>query len=218
MPARLPAATSPAIDRACDIELPRLVCWRPKHGDCELTRELSTTERSALEAHRERLTHALTPFERNEQSDLAASIGAMFSGFRSMRQTGESVSATITITLAVLREFPAWAIKQACVGIAQGKFSDLDPTWPPNDAQIHAAVSDLVAYHKRRLAHTEELIAAKVIERKPLKSRERDATEWRPYAPEADGKHAQRIAADLAERKARNEAIAQQNQQSIAAE
>lgn len=141
----------------------------------------------------------------------------MFSGFRSMRQTGESVEATITITLAVLREFPAWAIKQACVGIAQGQFSDLDPNWPPNDAQIHAAANDLIAYSKRRLEQTERLIEAKVVERVPLKSRERDAADWKTYAPEGDGKHAQRIAADLEKRKARNEELAQQANQIAAA-
>lgn len=193
-----------------------MVCWRPQFGGpTELTRALSSTERGALEAHREGLAHALEPFGEGEQTELAATLGALFSGFRSMRQTGDSVGATIEITLAVLREFPAWAIKKACLGIAQGKFPDIDQRFPPNDTQIHAAVTDLVAYHRRRLADTERLIEAKVADRTPLKSRERVQEEFIEKSFH-DGKHAQRIKSDLEKRKQRNEELAQASE--IAAE
>lgn len=159
-------AKKPSPDRLCDVTLPRLICWRPDSGPYGLVRELSASERSQIEARRNVLEAGLRPFGASEKPDLEAALGAMFSGFR-MRQQGKAVTATIEITLAVLREFPAWAISEACLQIARGG-SDLDDHWPPTDAEIYGVCEDLVMDWRRAQRTTIELLRAEVASREPL--------------------------------------------------
>jgi hypothetical protein len=59
----------------------------------------------------------------------------------------------------VLREFPLWAIEQACLEIARGK-AGLDRRFAPNDAEIAAVVADIVAIHRIHLKDVRGLIRA----------------------------------------------------------
>jgi len=145
----------------------------------------------------------------------------MFSGFRFMRQQGDDVEATLEITLAALREFPLWAIEQACLKIARGK-AGLDRRYSPNDAEIVAVVADIVAVHVANLQEVRGLLGARVrdIKKRPRPTQaEIEAKFGRPLPtrprPESDferRERMQRIADDLALRNARNEVQQQENQ------
>lgn len=204
-PARLPASGPPAPDRLCDIELPRLICWKPDVGPYEIIRALSDDERGKLEARAADLEHALRPFGDDQDKEVRLVISGMFTGFRYMRQQGESVSAAVGITLAVLREFPRWAISRGCMKIIRGE-AGLDARFAPNDSEIHGVVADIMRRYRRDLEAARGLLSAKVAEREPKCS---GPAQPKPHAPtlpwRGDGKHAQRIAADLAARKARND-------------
>jgi hypothetical protein len=76
-------------------------------------RPLTAAERSLVEDRKRAVELMIEPYGPNDRSNLAANVGVMLSGFRSMRQQGEAAETTIAITLTVLREFPAWAIQSA---------------------------------------------------------------------------------------------------------
>lgn len=208
LPARLPASGPPAPDRLCDATLPRLICWKPDRGPYELVRALSDNERAKLQVREVDLAHALAPFADDQDKMVRLAISGMFTGFRFMRQQGESVSAAVGITLAVLREFPYWAITGGCMKIIRGE-ADLDRRYAPNDSEIHAVVAGVVAEHRRNLETVRGLLKAEVARRDPPK---RSGTATKQYPPSGhlasvppgDGNHAQRVAADLAARKTRN--------------
>lgn len=202
-------AKRPSVDRLCDITLPRLICWRPDSGPYELVRELAPAERGQLEMRREILDAGLRPFGDAEKPDLEAALGAMFSGFR-MRQQGKAVMATIEITLAVLREFPSWAISEACLQIARGE-SALDEHWPPTDAEIYGVCDDLVRNWRRAQRTTIELLQAKVASREPLQKPTKAEIEAKigrriGERDERDTGYAARVAADLERRRQEREA------------
>jgi hypothetical protein len=188
-----------------DIVLPRLICWKPDHGPCELRRALTDTERGRLLAHSITLAHALAPFTPADEMQVRASLGAMFGGFRSMRHQGEDVVATTEITLAILREFPGWAIAEGCLRIVQGR-AKLDRRFAPNDAEIFDAVQEVVRWDRKRLETSQILLAAQV----PIARRAETPAHGRPpsgrlaavTAWPSDGNRAARVAADLAARKA----------------
>jgi hypothetical protein len=93
-----------------------------------------------LEARGLALTQSLAPFTDGQRSQVEASVGAMLSGFRTMK---DATPDTVKITLAVLRDFPAWAISRGCLMIARNE-AGLDKRFAPNDTQIHDIVQRIV--------------------------------------------------------------------------
>ena len=192
-------------NRLVDLELPqRLICWRLDHGPVELRRAMRPDERAAVEVRCAALEIALQPHGDEDRADIEAAIAAMFSGFRSMRQAGEDAEAAIAITRAVLRDFPAWAIVAGCLKIARHE-TKCDPRFAPNDAELVDVVRALVKSYREAFEAASLLIGATV---QPIQIPHRSSTRDSQQAHSiqlGDGKHAQRIAADLAARKARNE-------------
>lgn len=220
LPAKRDANGLPAIrDEDCDVAIPARLfsAWKPDHGPRSVIRELTGHERALVGGRAEALREALRPFQASEQGRVNAEIAAMLGGFRSMRQQDEDVAATVEVARHVLREFPLWAISRGCLMIAQRK-TDLDRKWPPNDGEIYGVVEDVVEHFRKRLASAEALLAAPVEPPEPVRptQAEIEAALGRPVSsvpsglPEkpawhGDGKHAQRVEADLAARRARRE-------------
>jgi hypothetical protein len=181
-------------DKDADLEIPRrTVCWRPDSGPLGLRRDLRPDERGTLEARAAALELALEPFKPAERSGLKAGVAAMFGGFRSMRQQGDDIDAVVTVTLAVLREFPAWAVRAACLKIARRE-TRCDPRFAPNDAEIADVVGGLVKPYKEALDGAQAVLAAEV----SVDVRRVVAPSPPPSA--GDGKHGARVKADLARR------------------
>ena len=206
LPAKREADGLPVrFDRDVDFEIPRrLICWRPDHGSVEIRRLMRPDERAAVEARSAALELALRPFEPEQIADIEASIGAMFAGFRSMRQQGEAAADVVTITRAVLREFPAWAITAACLKIARHE-TRCDPRFAPNDAEIVDVVAGLIKQYREARDAAVLLLDSVVADIADTRSRSSIRAANAPAVPISDGKHTQRVAADLKARKARNE-------------
>jgi hypothetical protein len=139
--------------------------------------------------------------------------------FRALRLSADEAEVTVQVLLVVLRDFPAWAIKEGCRRIT-GNEAGLDRRWSPNDTEIHSVVAEVVRpYGRRALDNVTALLAASVEELEPrrLTEAEIEAKLGRPLSsgrkPEnppppyyGDGKHAARVAADLEARRRRREA------------
>lgn len=225
MPA-LPASTSNApryFDRRCDVELQRLFsAWIPDDGARAVRRALTGEERGALMARERELAGALHPYLPGERDAVEAQLAGMFTGFRSMRQQGEDAEGIVATTAAVLQPFPVWAIAKACMKIARRE-AGLDPRFAPNDTEIFGVVDAIVKDYRKTLATVEALLIAPVEGEPralpappPIDPGELDAMRLRLQGKltsgpafekrEPDGKHAERVAADLAARRKREAA------------
>ena len=162
-PSGLPAVRPAILDREADFEIPHRVwsSWMPANGPRHLRRALTVPERAAVERRVHELIGGLRPFEGPECDRVDAAISAMLGGFRSMRQTGDDVEATIIVLRSVLREFPAWAICEGCRRIATNQ-AGLDPKWPPNDTQVHSVVAGVVATFRKTLRTAQGLLDAPI--------------------------------------------------------
>jgi hypothetical protein len=203
------------LDRECDIELPRRLFspWIPDTGQRAIVRALSADERAKIEARAAALKDALKPFTGNEQHAVRASINALFSGYRLMRQQGEDARAIVDVTMAVLREFPAWAIAQACRKIICGE-TKLDRRFPPNDTELFDVVAHVVRLYRENLMRAAALLAAPVDDPRPRGASKPLASigprpEKSPQRPQLEPMTKSRregLMADLAARKARSDA------------
>lgn len=187
--------------------------WKPDNGPQAIVRELTRAERSALADRATELQAKLWGYVAGERNEVEASIAAMFGGFRSMRQEGDAAEGLVTVTAGVLRDFPAWAIAKGCLKIAQNQ-AGLDRRFPPNDTEIHDVVAEIVREYRRTLATIEALLAAPVEVREALPSPTIVPNDVRPSGIEpnaplierkpSDGRHAARVAVDIADRKSRS--------------
>lgn len=193
-------------DRAIDLELPKKVFshWIPTVGPRAKIRELTAEERSSLEIRAASLEVCLTPFRKGDP-DVEAAIYGMFGGFRAMRARGEDALATLEVVTAILAEFPAWAIIKACLKIAKTNLN-----WALNDGQIYAEVKEIVRLYKFHHDQAHALLDAPVEAPPkpiPVGSRQTAAEPTEdPVRVPGDGKHFDRIKADLEARKARSAA------------
>ena len=169
-----------------------------------MRRGMRADERAAVEVRGAALALALRPFaEADDGSAVMASIGAMFSGFRSMRQQGDDIEATVRITMAVLREFPAWAINQTCLKIARHETKH-DPRFAPNDAELADQVRAVLKPYREALDAARALLGS-AVRTEPEPHARGSVREAKPPVPGmGDGRHASRVAADLDAMKARN--------------
>jgi hypothetical protein len=154
-----PGELPPIFDQTVDRKSQALVCFRQNNGAIELRRPLSAEERATIEARKTALGLVIEPYGPDDRTDLEACLGTMFAGFRAMRQQGDTVATTVMITLAVLREFPAWAIQVACGKAAAGV---INPHWPPNDAELATVVRALVQPYRDAHDRARRLLEAKV--------------------------------------------------------
>jgi hypothetical protein len=214
LPAKRDADGLPVrLDRECDIELPRqlFAAWIPDSGPRAIVRTVSAEERAKIEARATALEDALEPFTRNDEHVVRAGINGLFSGYRAMRQLGEDARAVVDVTIAVLREFPAWAIAQACRKIVCGE-TKLDRRFAPNDTEIFDIVAGVVRPYRENLRQAKALLDAPIDEPPPprppgllaaIRPRPEKAPRRPPIAPLTKS---QALMADLAARKATNEA------------
>lgn len=142
--------------------LRRLVSFRPDIGPAELVRALTERERQMLADRSAELRTALRPLGDAEFDLARAEIAAMFRGCRAMRDTGEAAAAVVEVTLAVLREFPLWAISAGCIAIARGE-AGLDQRYAPNDAEIASVVRAQTLPYRQELAEAAMLLGAMVL-------------------------------------------------------
>lgn len=207
-------------DRECDLEIPSqlLSSWTPENGEREIIRELKPAERLNLNGRARALTEALQPYSEQETNRVEAELAAMFNGFRSMRQQGADVVGTIEITRRVLREFPVWAIAKGCMKIAQDR-AELNARFAPNDAEIYRVVAEIVRHFRKTLAKVKSVLTAQIEKPEPKRPTlaeieamlgrkiiDDDHRERMRVAAMGDGRHAQRVMVDLAERKRAKEA------------
>jgi len=162
-----------AFDARTDVEIPRAVwsAWTPQFGARQIVRPLRDDERSALEARKAQLAPALAPYAGGADSDrVAAALAAMFDGFRSMRERGENAMGRLDTAMRVLKNFPAWAIEEACASIQRDGYqvhdrervSRTERHWPPSDPEIADAVRLAVKMRDAALASATALLAASV--------------------------------------------------------
>lgn len=157
------------LNQLTDVDIPRSAwsSWSEPGKPRELRRHLTEDERRALEVRRRELEPVMTPFlgDPAEASRVMLSIADVFSGYRSMRQTGEAAMATLESLARALHDFPFWSIEKACRSIQQngvwrdGKF---DRNWPPNDAEVIDAVRKEVEVYKRQYWNAVGLLQAEV--------------------------------------------------------
>jgi hypothetical protein len=152
-----------------DSEIPSKVwsAWIPNIGKREITRVLTEGERKTLELRENTLRAGLAPDIDSQADNARSALHAMLGGFRSLRERDQDAEAAVEVLLAVLRDFPVWAIEEGCLRIAQRRTGLHDPPserWPPSDAQIHAVVSKVVEPYRETLAKTQALLAAPVEE------------------------------------------------------
>jgi hypothetical protein len=202
------------VDQEADYDIPQRVWenWIPSAGPRAIVRGLTAQEREIVQLRANELAFALRPLSDRERERADAALSAMLGGFRSMRQFGENVEATVQVLLHALREFPAWAIVEACDRIRRRQV-ELDPRFAPNDPQIYEIVAAIVAPYRRTLHNAQTLLTAPIAPRPhPKPSREEvervlshplsgRSDKLVPPIPR-DGKHAQRVTADIEARKA----------------
>jgi hypothetical protein len=208
----------PALVGPGDELAPLLSPWIPAHGDREIRRALTTDERGLVAVRSAALRAGLTGYAAAEHAAVKAQIAAMLGGFRSMRQQDDDAERLVEVTAGVLREFPLWAITRGCLKIARNR-AGLDRRFAPNDAEIFGVVSEEVRSYRRTLVTAEALLIARV-EAPPAPKLTREEIEAKLGRPlpvgrvdkpksqplPGDGKHAARVAADLASRHAESPA------------
>lgn len=192
-------------DRDVDLEIPRrLISFRPMTGPLAMRRAMRDDERDAVQARAAALELALEPYRDEAASEINATIGAMLAGFRSMRQQGDDVESTIAITRAVLREFPFWAITQACLKISRRE-TQCDPRFAPNDAEIVEVVRSIVKPYRETFTAASALLSAVVENIEPRYRGSTRETQQAPPVSVGDGNHGARVAADLERRRMQRE-------------
>jgi hypothetical protein len=222
LPAERDANGLPVLyDRECDLEIPRRVFsnWIPTVGPREIVRPLTAIERDKVEGRAQALCKALTPFAVEDIPNVNAHIAAMLSGFRAMRQQDDGAMASVEITRHALREFPLWAIIKGCSLITRKRRGSTPATLPTTrrSASSSRTSSRRTAriwreprrYSLRRSSSQHhhpppreqvEAQLGRAIAARPGKPHSP------PPLPAGDGKHAERVAADLARRKEQREA------------
>lgn len=135
--------------------------WTPTGGVRHLHRALLGFERDIVRRRIDELQRALAPYTGREKDLLAEKIGEMLGGFRSMRQSGEQLVATVGSVLFAVEKLPPWAIIQGCEAIRQHR-AGLKAEWAPNDTEIVAVCRRFVAPYETRLRAAHLLLNAPV--------------------------------------------------------
>ena len=157
-----------SFEKEIDQDLPTRLYggWIPDFRHRALVRKMTLGEHGAVESRAAALELALEPqgvllLEENDprRLRLEAAVGAMLGGFRAMRQQGDDVAATVTVTLGVLGPYPAWAIERACMKIARSD-AGLDNRYAPNDGQIADIVKEILRPYRSAFEQAAGLLSA----------------------------------------------------------
>jgi hypothetical protein len=114
--------------------------------------------------------------------------------------------------MAVLREFPAWAITQACRKIVCGE-TKLDRRFAPNDTEIFDVVAGVVRPYRENLGQAKAMLDAPVDELPPrgpsgrlapMRSKPEKAPQQPQLEPMTKWRR-EALMADLVARKVRND-------------
>lgn len=230
-----PASRPAILDREADIEIPNRLWsgWTPKNGKRSIVREFTDEEADIVARRKDALVRGLRPMGDGEPlsavseaewpSDVliaSAKLSAMLGGFRPFRERGEGLKHLVRILLHVLKEFPAWAIVEACDRITNLKVPDINLDWPPSDTRIFAIVRDVVAPYREQLVKTMALLEAPIETPRETVSQPdptpeqqaqmmahlaKQAAEDREPSPEAEPGYMARVLADIAARKKERE-------------
>jgi hypothetical protein len=170
-------------------------------GKWEIGRPLTEAERLAIEAREDALARAIAPFPDQQKEDVNAVISAMYSGFRSMRDSGDDIEMRLLIITNVLRDFPYWAIESGCLAVVQRRVQDIDRRFPPNDAQLYDIVDNIVRYYRANLQTLRGIMGAVAqAPRAPL-----TPLPMLPPPPPWTADRAAAVAKDLNDRRLRNQ-------------
>lgn len=202
-------------DQAVDRDLPdRLVgFWHgtgDDHGVLELRRALTEPERTQIEKRIEDLRNALAPAPQSGNRALLAEITRMFMAFPQLGALDQQAGSAMAISyLTTVRNFPHWAIAEACERVRTGK-AGLNPNFCPPEPAFSTVVARAVENYRRRLYDAEHLLNAKLMPppRPPVSVAELEARLGRPIGDrpqaaippvieEGDKGHAVRVAAAL---------------------
>lgn len=160
----------PVVNRITDLVIPNAVfsSWTETGKARQIRRALTIDERHLLENRRDEVAPALMPFSDKAVDPVVEALLDMYGGYRNMRGGEDDAAARVDAAARLLAEFPAWAIQKACMAIRrngvwrEGKF---DRVWPPNDAEIIAAVKDEMRLYQDTFDRCVALLTATVEER-----------------------------------------------------
>lgn len=209
-------------DREADRVIPdRVLAWIGSDGVAEIRRPLTDAERAALERRASDLHRALVPWSNADRRQLEGELALMLGGFATMQRLDEiAAKGLVAQYLQLTRDRPFWAVVQVCRKIRIGD-AGLPTQYCPNEAEFNSVLRRVVSPYERQLLQARRVLEAKVQPPPPLKltRTELEAKLGRPLPqtvasnevkstpmPIGDGKHAERVLADLAARKARREA------------
>lgn len=210
------------LDRATDIDLPDRVVgfWTgtgDDRGEPELRRELTASERGALERRAGALRNAVAPAPEQSRDALMREISRMLGGFPQMQGHDFKTAQVIAVSyLFTVRSAPHWAIVKACEQIRTG-VAGLNPNFCPPEPAFATVVARCTEQYWRMLRGAEAVLRARVM-LPPAAKMTREEIEAKlgrpigvpPEAPPraADPSYAARVAADLRARRERNAAAA----------
>lgn len=152
------------LDKTADFEIPQRVWsnWIPAVGKREVVRALRADEYTAIKKRVQELIDGMHPFTLAEVATVKASIAAMLGGYRAMRNlTEENAHGAVEILCAVLRDFPAWVIGEACKNISRNA-ADTSNKFAPNDAEIASVCREVMAPYVKALRQANDLLNAPV--------------------------------------------------------
>lgn len=214
----LPAVTNLETDR--DIPDRVVGFWQGFARESEplLRRELTVAERSSLEARLAELQAALAPYPEASKRRLCEVVSGALGAFPAMQRHSPEAAISITASyLWTMRGRPHWAIEKVCEQIRSGR-TNLNLSFCPSEPEFNQLVGKQVQPYAERLALIQKLLNAKTWGPEPERLTRaeiaeivgRDFTDrpaFLPQPPAGDGKHAQRVLADIEARKsARQEA------------
>lgn len=184
-----------------------------ERGEPVLRRALTSDERAAVAHRRDELRNAVAPAPEASRNMLLRAIKGMLGAYPAMQRYDDGTATAIAANyLWTVREEPHWAIAKACDEVRSAA-AGLNPSFAPTEPEFATVVAKLVATYRQRLAQAEAVLRAGVdkLPAPPLTKEEIEAKLGRPigerpnplWPEEAAGGHAERVAADLAARKAR---------------
>jgi hypothetical protein len=212
---KLPSRFVPEVDRGIPDRV--VAFWEgtgEEKGPPVLRRALGTDEKAALERRLGELRTAVAPAPGSSRNALLAEIARMLGSFPTMqRHDRETAIAIAAGYLWTARERPHWAIVESCNQVRAGT-AGVSREFCPSEPVFNDLVGRVVAVYAQQLAKTEQLLRAKIMPPDPprLSAEEIARKLGRPIGdcdkPEQapvngnDGRHMQRVLADLAARKA----------------
>lgn len=209
----------PAVfDREADRTIPdRVLAWVGSDGVAELRRPLTAAERQIVERRVGLLRRVLAPSPKAERNRLEGEMSLMLGGFTVMQKIAEVAARDLVAQyLQLSRDQPFWAIVEACRMVRSGK-AGLPVQYCPNELEFNTIIRRLVSDYERRLIAAQRLLDARV-QPPPAPKLTREEIEAKlgrafgarassePQAPPVspgDGRHAERVLADLAARQDR---------------